>query len=76
MPESRFDAWMAERHDALWPELLDPVVVEQTVEFLADWAEAGRALEFGVGTGRITLPLSRRGVRVHGIDCHLQWRHN
>ncbi|MFB4262284.1 class I SAM-dependent DNA methyltransferase [Nonomuraea sp. GTA35] len=29
---------------------------------------SGAALEFGVGTGRLALPLSRRGVRVHGID--------
>jgi SAM-dependent methyltransferase len=25
-------------------------------------------LELGIGTGRIAIPLSRRGVRVHGID--------
>jgi 16S rRNA A1518/A1519 N6-dimethyltransferase RsmA/KsgA/DIM1 with predicted DNA glycosylase/AP lyase activity len=68
MPESRFDAWVAERYDALWPELFDPTVVEQTVEFLALWAGAGPALEFGIGTGRIALPLSRRGIRVHGIE--------
>ena len=68
MPESRFDAWVAERYDALWPELFDPTVVEQTVEFLARWAGAGPALEFGIGTGRIALPLSRRGIRVHGIE--------
>ncbi len=68
MPESRFDAWVAERYDALWPELFDPTVVEQTVEFLARWAGGGPALEFGIGTGRIALPLSRRGIRVHGIE--------
>ena len=28
----------------------------------------GDALELGIGTGRIALPLAQRGVRVHGID--------
>ena len=28
----------------------------------------GDALEFGIGTGRVALPLAQRGVRVHGID--------
>jgi SAM-dependent methyltransferase len=68
MPESRFDAWVAERYDVLWPELFEPTVVEQTVEFLARWAGLGPALEFGIGTGRIAVPLSRRGMRVHGIE--------
>jgi 16S rRNA A1518/A1519 N6-dimethyltransferase RsmA/KsgA/DIM1 with predicted DNA glycosylase/AP lyase activity len=38
------------------------------VSFLADLAGSGAALELGIGTGRIALPLSRRGVRVHGIE--------
>jgi SAM-dependent methyltransferase len=42
--------------------------VEATVEFLADLAGGGPALEFGIGTGRIGLPLARRGVPTHGID--------
>jgi SAM-dependent methyltransferase len=40
------------------------------VEFLADIAgEGGTALELGIGTGRVALPLAARGVRVHGIDA-------
>ena len=31
-------------------------------------ASGGPVVELGVGTGRIALPLARRGVRVHGID--------
>ena len=46
----------------------DPAVIEQTVDFLARLAGGGRALELGIGTGRIALPLSSRGVEVHGID--------
>jgi SAM-dependent methyltransferase len=44
-------------------EVLDP-----TVDFLVSLAGDGAALEFGVGTGRVAVPLSQRGVRVHGID--------
>src|SRR5687768_5434657 len=45
------------------PEAVDPVV-----DFLAERAGNGRALELGIGTGRIALPLARRDVDVHGID--------
>jgi SAM-dependent methyltransferase len=38
------------------------------VSFLADLAGEGAALELGIGTGRVALPLSQRGVRVHGIE--------
>ncbi|MFC9848945.1 class I SAM-dependent DNA methyltransferase [Streptomyces sp. NPDC060223] len=43
-------------------------VVEAAVDVLAGLAGDGRALELGIGTGRIALPLARRGVPVHGID--------
>ncbi|MGI5285681.1 methyltransferase domain-containing protein [Nonomuraea polychroma] len=33
-----------------------------------DLAGSGAALELGIGTGRIALPLSRGGVPVHGIE--------
>jgi SAM-dependent methyltransferase len=68
MPESRFDEWIAERYEALWPELFEPSVLEPAVEFLATLVGTGAALEFGIGTGRVALPLSQRGIRVHGID--------
>jgi SAM-dependent methyltransferase len=42
--------------------------IEQAVDFLVERAGGGAALELGIGTGRIALPLSQRGVRVHGID--------
>jgi SAM-dependent methyltransferase len=66
--ENHFDEWIADRYEHLWPQVVHPDAVEPAVEFLADLAGDGRALEFGVGTGRLALPLSRRGVRVHGID--------
>ncbi|MBV9380913.1 MAG: class I SAM-dependent methyltransferase [Streptosporangiaceae bacterium] len=45
-----------------------PGAVEPAVDVLAELAGGGRALELGIGTGRIALPLARRGVPVHGID--------
>lgn len=42
--------------------------VDATVAVLAELAGAGPALELAVGTGRIALPLSERGIEVHGID--------
>ena len=68
MPETHFDEWIAPRYAALWPELFDPAVVDPAVTFLADLAADGPALEMGVGTGRIAIPLSRRNVPVHGIE--------
>ncbi|WP_329039840.1 class I SAM-dependent methyltransferase [Streptomyces sp. NBC_00178] len=49
-------------------EMFRPAVVDATADFLAGLAGDGRALELGIGTGRIALPLAARGVPVHGID--------
>jgi SAM-dependent methyltransferase len=49
--------------DASRPEVVGPVV-----DMLAGFAEDGAALEFGIGTGRIAIPLAEKGVRVVGID--------
>jgi hypothetical protein len=68
MPETHFDDWIAARYETLWPELFDPAVVRPAVSFLAELAATGPALEFGISTGRIAIPLSRRGVHVHGIE--------
>jgi Methyltransferase domain len=66
--ESGFDEWIAQRYETLWPELFDEALIAATVSVLAELADTGPALEFGVGTGRIALPLSRSGVEVHGIE--------
>ena len=63
-----FDDRVAARYDESAAEMFDPAVVEPVVDFLAELAGAGRALELGVGTGRIALPLARRGVPVRGIE--------
>jgi SAM-dependent methyltransferase len=39
------------------------------IEALKDFARGGRALELGIGTGRIALPLRQAGVEVHGLDA-------
>jgi len=49
-------------------DLFEPSVLDATVAFLAELSGGGRVLEMGIGTGRIALPLARRGVSVHGID--------
>ena len=45
-----------------------PGAVEATAGVLAGLAGGGRTLELAIGTGRIALPLARRGVEVHGIE--------
>jgi hypothetical protein len=68
MPKVYFDERIAEGYDAGSADMFDPAVVNPAVTFLADLAGQGGALELGIGTGRIALPLSQLGVRVHGID--------
>jgi SAM-dependent methyltransferase len=63
-----FDEAVAARYDDAESEMFDPTVVEATVDFLAELAGSGHALELGIGTGRIAVPLAARGVPVHGID--------
>ena len=68
MPKNYFDERIAKSYEAKWPNLHQPAMIEPVVDVLAELAGAGAALELGVGTGRIALPLSRRGVRVAGIE--------
>jgi SAM-dependent methyltransferase len=63
-----FDERVAARYDESSAEMFDPGVVDPVVDFLVELARSGRALELGIGTGRIALPLARRGVPVHGIE--------
>lgn len=52
----------------IYDELHADVGASDAVALLAELAGAGPALELGVGTGRLALPLAARGVEVHGID--------
>jgi SAM-dependent methyltransferase len=68
MPEDYFGERVAERYDDPTDEMFQPTAVDPVVDFLAGLAGNGAALELGIGTGRIALPLAQRGIRVHGID--------
>jgi SAM-dependent methyltransferase len=63
-----FPERVAARYDESSADMFEPAVVDAAVDVLAGLAGGGRALELGIGTGRIALPLTRRGVPVHGID--------
>ncbi|MFE3265071.1 MULTISPECIES: class I SAM-dependent DNA methyltransferase [unclassified Streptomyces] len=63
-----FGESIAAGYDESAADMFRPDAVDPAVDLLADLAAGGRALEFGIGTGRIALPLARRGVPVHGID--------
>jgi SAM-dependent methyltransferase len=63
-----FDQRIAARYDESSARMFDPAVLDPAIDFLAAIAGSGRALEFGIGTGRIALPLAQRGVAVRGID--------
>jgi SAM-dependent methyltransferase len=48
-----------------WYSAFDP----DAIDLLEELSAKGRALELGIGTGRIALPLSARGIAVSGIDA-------
>ncbi|MEU4092930.1 class I SAM-dependent methyltransferase [Streptomyces sp. NPDC026673] len=68
------------RQDEIWGEetarnydtpgtgMFAPDVLGPAVDRLAELADGGRALEFAIGTGRVAVPLARRGVAVSGIE--------
>ncbi|WP_207943738.1 class I SAM-dependent methyltransferase [Actinomadura sp. KC345] len=66
--DGHFGEKVAASYDEGSAEMFAPEAVEPVAEVLAELAGGGRALELGIGTGRIALPLARRGVEVHGID--------
>ena len=67
-PDGYFGESVAATYDEDEAERFGPAALDPAVDLLAGLAGAGRALELGVGTGRIALPLAARGVPVHGID--------
>ena len=65
------DGFFGERVAARYDDdagIFESAVVDPVVDLLVELAGSGRALELGIGTGRIALPLARRGVQVHGIE--------
>jgi len=68
MPDDHFGEEIAAHYDDPSDERFQPAAIEPAVDLLAELAGDGAALELGIGTGRIALPLAERGVEVHGID--------
>lgn len=64
----RWDEYTAECYDATSAEMFAPDVLDPAVEFLAQLAGDGPALEFAIGTGRVAIPLAARGIQVTGIE--------
>jgi hypothetical protein len=62
---------MAEVYDQTYRAKFEPSVLHSIVDLLAGLAGGGPALEFAVGTGRVALPLSARGIAVHGLELSL-----
>ena len=63
---STYGERIADIYDDLYGDIEN---VDAMVEFLAALAPGGGALELGIGTGRVALPLAKRGLEVHGIDA-------
>ena len=57
---------IAEVYDEMYSKRAN---VDPTVDALTQLANGGAALELGIGTGRIALPLAERGIEAHGIDA-------
>src|SRR3954452_6122485 len=63
-----FDEAVAARYDELERQRFARDEIDAAADLLAELAAGGRALEFAIGTGRIALPLTSRGVDVAGIE--------
>ncbi len=68
MDDGYFGDEVAARYDDPSDAMNEAAAVDPVVDVLVELARGGRALELGIGTGRIALPLARRGVEVHGIE--------
>jgi SAM-dependent methyltransferase len=67
-PDGYFGEPVAAGYDDPADPMFQPEIIGPAVSLLAELAGSGRALELAIGTGRIGLPLSQRGVPVHGIE--------
>jgi SAM-dependent methyltransferase len=62
---SEYGRHIAQDYDAVYGDIFD---TDGAVACLLDLAAGGSLLEFGVGTGRLAIPLSEAGLVVHGMD--------
>ena len=63
-----WDQDIAEAYDAVYAAMFDDAVLRPMVDLLAELAGDGPALELAVGTGRVALPLSKRGIPVSAME--------
>jgi SAM-dependent methyltransferase len=68
MSSITWDAEIAGVYDDAYAALFEPSVLGPMTALLAELAQGGPAVEFAVGTGRVALALSARGIAVHGIE--------
>jgi len=68
MPHDWFGEDVASTYDLDSSGMFEPEALDPAVDFLAQAAAGGSALEFAIGTGRVALPLAARGVHVSGIE--------
>ena len=68
MRRNFFDEDIAKTYDDDAADMFADDVLGPAIDVLADLAGDGPALELGIGTGRVAVPLHQRGVRVHGIE--------
>jgi SAM-dependent methyltransferase len=66
--EDIWDTEVARGYDTPGTGMFAPEVLGPAVDRLAELAGDGPALEFAIGTGRVAIPLSGRGVPVTGIE--------
>jgi SAM-dependent methyltransferase len=59
---------IAAAYDKTYAEMFEPAILDPMVEWLAEAAGDGAALELAIGTGRVAIPLHARGVAVAGIE--------
>src|SRR5208282_438005 len=69
--ETTYGERIAEVYDLLYGKRDNP---ETVADFLAPLAGKRRALELGIGTGRIAIPLAARGVRAIWQRRYCCWR--
>ena len=68
MTSDLWDHEIAARYDETSAFMFTSNVLDPAVDFLAELAGQGAALELAIGTGRVAIPLTERGVSVSGIE--------
>src|SRR6266566_4122826 len=68
MDSSTWGPEIARVYDKTYAATFEPPFLGPITDLLAELARGGPALEFAAGTGRVALPLSARGIAVHGIE--------